>query len=237
MSFTEEKDMNKTRYGWRWMLLLGAGFAWLSIGCSPQTLSIFLMPFTDTNIPPEHKLFAKDREITLVILSSFVDPPIHHDLLGADAELAGHLANAFRKRCADNKHRIKIVQDAQVRGELLNPLERGEVRAVEIGKKHKADYVLDLTIKSMTLKEPNFYPEMFRGRADIAMTLYKVGAKEGEAAPFSKEFRTEYPRSGAPIEVGRASATQFRDAFLPALAREITKVFIAYSPDERRAMD
>ena len=44
----------RSRYGWRWILILIGGLAWVSIGCSPQTLSVFLMPFTDNNTPPEY---------------------------------------------------------------------------------------------------------------------------------------------------------------------------------------
>ena len=222
-----------SRYGWRWTLLLLGGLAWLSIGCSPQSLSMLIMPFTDTNIQPEYPLFKPDKEITLVILSSFDRPPIHHDLLAADVELAGHLANALRKRCADNKHRIKIVQDAQVRGELLNRSSGAELRAVEIGKKFKADYVLDLTINSFSLYEPGFAPPFFRGRVDIATALYKVDVKEGDHRVFYKDFRTEYPSTG-PVEAGNVPAANFRNRFLPAVARDLSKVFISYPPEERR---
>jgi len=222
-----------TRYHWRWALLLVGGLAWLSIGCSPQSLSMLIMPFTDTNIQPEYKLFEKDREITLVILSRFDQPAIHPDLIAADAELAGYLANALRKRCADNKHKIKIVHDAQVRGELLNSSAGGELRAVEIGKKFKADYVLDLTINSFSLYEPGFSPPFFRGRTDIATALYKVDVKEGDHRVFYKDFRTEYPSTG-PVEAGNVPGVNFRNRFLPAVARDLSRVFISYPPEERR---
>src|SRR5262249_55063869 len=163
-----------------------------------------------------------DRELTLVILSRFDQPAIEPDLIAADVELAGHVANALRKRCADNKHKIKIVHDAQVRGELLNSPVGGELRAIEIGKKFKADFVLDLTILSMSLYEPNFSPRFFRGRTDIATALYKVDVKDSDHRVFYKDFHAEYPSTG-PKEQGNVPGVIFRNLFLPAVARDLSK--------------
>ena len=89
----------RSQYGWRWLLVLLGGVSWLSIGCNPQSLSMMLMPFNgDNSVEPEYKLFVKDKEIALAIVSNFARPEIHPDLQAADAELAEQVATAFRKR-------------------------------------------------------------------------------------------------------------------------------------------
>src|SRR5262245_42038367 len=89
----------RSRYGWRWLLVLIAGISGFSIGCNPQTLSMFLLPFTDNKNDPEYKLFAADKEINLVVLSSFAHRQFNPDYAPADHELAEHVALAMRKRC------------------------------------------------------------------------------------------------------------------------------------------
>ncbi len=68
---------HQSRYGWRWALVLCGGLAWLSIGCSPQSLTMFLLPFDDNKKEPDYKLFpdkkffAEGPEIKLVVLANF----------------------------------------------------------------------------------------------------------------------------------------------------------------------
>jgi hypothetical protein len=229
----------RSRYGWRWILILIGGLAWVSIGCSPQTLSVFLMPFTDNNTPPEYKLFAADKEITLAVVTNFARPEIHPDLQAADAELAELVAQAFRKRCTDNKHKIKIVPIAQVRSQELRQRELagGELSGVEIGKNLKADFVLELTINSVSLYEKNTYPPMYRGKTDIAVNLYKVDVKDGEHKVFAREYPRIFPAGSGPIDANSMSPTMFRRGFLMKVANDVAKMFIAYPPDESHQLE
>jgi hypothetical protein len=231
--------MSKSRYGWRWVLVAIGGLAWISLGCSPQTLSALVMPFSDNNIQPEYKLFAKDKEITLAVLVNFASPPIQPDIQAAPAELAEMLSVSFRKRCEENKHKIKIIPDAQIRSEeaAQRQVTGGDVSPVQLGKALKADYVLDLTINSFSLYAKEHYPPMYRGKADIAITLFKVDAKTGEHKVFFKDFTRQFPRDTGPIEAATGTAGAFRRAFLAKTANDVTKTFISFPPDERREID
>jgi hypothetical protein len=228
-----------SRYGWRWFLVLIGGLSWVSIGCNPQSLSMLLMPFNgDNSVEPEYKLFAKDKEITLAILSNFARPEIHPDLQAADAELAEQVASAFRKRCAENKNKIKIVPYAQVRSQQLKQqLAGGDSSPVEIGKNLKAEYVLDLTINSFSLYEKNYHPPMYRGNANIAVNLYKVEVKDDVHKVFGKEYPRIFPGGSGPIDASSMSPSLFRGTFLLNVANDISKMFLAYSPDENHRME
>jgi hypothetical protein len=229
----------KSRFGWRWILVLIGGLAWVSIGCNPQSLSAFLMPFSDNNTPPEYKLFAVDKQITLAIVANFARPEIHPDLQAADAELAELVADTFRKRCADNKHKIKIVPIAQVRSQELKQrqLTGGDISAVEIGKSLKADFILEMNVNYVTIYEKNTYPRMYRGQTDISVNLFKVDAKDGEHKVFTKEYPRIYPAGSGPIDASSMSSTMFRRGFLTKVANDISKMFIAYPPDEAHQLE
>ena len=230
----------KSRYGWRWILVLLGGLAWVSIGCSPQTLSALLMPFTDNNTPPECKLFESDKEITLCIMSNFARPELHEVLIGADAELADQLIHAFRKRCQENKHKIKFIPSAQVRSEEIKQRQTGGfVSPVDIGKTLKADYVLEVKINSFSIYEKDTYPQMYRGKTELAVNMYKVAAKDGEEHKlYSKEFPRVYPNGMSTLVAdGGLNASMFRSKYLSVVANDIAKMFISYPPEERRMLE
>lgn len=218
------------RFGWS--LVLVGGLAWLSIGCSPATLSMLMMPWSDNKIDPEYKLFADSKEINLVILSNFAQSEFRAEINPADTELAARVAEFLRKRCNENKHKLKIVPHTQVRNFQEKEQSSGEFSAMEAGKHFKADFVLDLTIQSLSLFEKNSYPKMFRGSTEISVNLYKMNVKEGDNKVFSKDYRTEYPSRG-PIDAGNSNPASFRNLLLAKVARDVTKMLIAFPPEER----
>jgi hypothetical protein len=225
-----------SRYGWRWILVLIGGLSWLSIGCSPSTLSMLVLPFTDNNIDPEYKLFAADKELTVVVMSNFKQEQIQEDIRKADSELADHVSLHLRQRCDANKHKIKLIPQAQVRSYTLKQKSLGDTDPLDAGRHFKADYVLQMEINSFSLYEKLSFPKMFRGRIETNITLYKVKLKDGEDdhLVFEKGYSTEYPGSKGPIPADGASPNQFRRMFLDKASREITRLFIAYPQDEKR---
>ena len=227
----------KSRYGARWLLVLVGGLAWLSMGCNPQTLSFLAMPFTDNKKDPDYKLFASDKEITLVVLSNFAQPQIHPEIMPADTQLAEEVSQALRTRCEYNKHKLKLVPQAQVRSYQLRQISEGELSRVDVGKKFKADYVLDMQIQKFGLYEPNSWPKMFRGTAHIRVELVKVSAKDDEHVVFSKYYDSEYPRTTGPIDAGNGNTAQFRRLFLSKVGQHISRMFVSYPPEEEKQLD
>ena len=76
------------RHRWRWIMVLIGLTSWISIGCTPASLTMMLMPWMDNKLDPEYKLFAADKELTVVILSNFAQPQLHPDPQPAEMELA-----------------------------------------------------------------------------------------------------------------------------------------------------
>jgi hypothetical protein len=224
-----------SRYGRRWLLVLFGGLSWLSIGCTPQSLSMFLMPFTDNKTDPtEYKLFASDKEVTLVVLANFKESQFQEDIRKADTELADQVSQYLRKRCEENKNKLKLIPQAQVRSMQLKQLAADELDPVEMGKKFKADFVLHLEIDRLQIYEPKSYPKMFRATTQINVNLYATKTKDTEDAhPVrDKLYVVEFPKEA--IQAEGISAAQFRRQFLDKAGREISRMFIAFPPDELR---
>jgi hypothetical protein len=237
---TKQALPTPSRYGWRWLLVLTGFLAWVSIGCNPQSLSMLLMPFQgDDGVEPEYKMFVKDKEVTLAIVTNFVKPDIRPDMQGADTELAEQISMVFRKRCEERKHKLKLIPLAQVRAtQLKQQLDGGDYSPRGLGAILKADYVLDLTVNSFSLYEKGNISKMYRGSADISINLYQVNAKDGEHRVFNKEgFRRIHPRDSGPIDASTFSVTSYRNVFAKVVAEDIVKMFVAYSPDDKHRME
>jgi hypothetical protein len=218
---------------YRWSIVIFAGLAWLSIGCSPQTLTMFMLPFSDNNKAPEcSKLIKSSKEATLVVLSNFSAPQFRDEYRPADNELAESVAEGLRKRCESNSHKLKIIPQVEVRNYYLQRLsEDGDASPAAIGKKFKADFVLDLTIEQFSLYQKDFTPKSFRGTARVNVRLLDMAAKED--LPFKTYYNVDYtPHRGIPMEVGNRNPAEFRQPFIRKMGQEISRLFVEYSPDE-----
>lgn len=223
------------RYRWRWILVLVGFMSWASLGCNPSTLSFLAMPWVDDKVDPAYKLFAKDKEITLVILSNFAHPQLQPDIQPAEMELAEKVATALRERCSANKHSLKLIPYAEARSYQVKQWVDGNPNPLEIGKKFKADFVLDLSIQSFKLFEPRSSPPLFRGEAEITVNLFKVDVKDGDHKVFNRDYRGE--GSPTPFDAGSTSPATFRAQFLSKMSRDIAKMFIAYPTKESGPFD
>ncbi len=230
---------SQTRYRLAWLPVVGAFLAWLSIGCSPQTLTMLVLPFQDNKKDPEYKLFAADKEIVLVVMANFASRQLQPEIMSADHELADSVAQHLRKRSTENKHTLKIVPQADVRSFALKQLAaEGDVTPHEIGKHFKADFVLDMTIDEFGLFKKGAYPKMYGGHARINLFLYDAKTKDEDAPVFRKSFVSDYSGSkGIPLEVGNSNPAEFRQLYMRRLGRDISRLLVAFPMDELKEWD
>jgi hypothetical protein len=228
----------KSRYGSRWLLVLFGALSWLSIGCNPQMLTMFLMPFQDGKKDPEYKVFADSKEIKLVVLSHFDTKPFQPELIPAEQELATSVCESLRERCTANKHTLKLIPQVEVRNFQLRQLsEDGAIAPLEIGKKFKADFVLDLSIEEFDIYQKRSVPRLYYGSTQVNIKLYKL-AKDDNSEVFSSRYRNEYnPNKGVPLEVGNSNPAGFRNLYLKRVSRDISRMFIAFDPDELKSWE
>jgi hypothetical protein len=215
----------------KWHLAaLVLGLAWLSIGCSPATLSFFFMPFTDTNIPPRCKLAAKGKEVTVCIVSNFASLETRGEIVPSDGELAALVAQQLRKRTQENKEKVIVVDPSRTRNQALS----GRTLQ-EIGTQFKADYVVALEIQNLTLYEKGT-TMLYRGNIDMVVRVVDVKQGEG-AAIFNEPLRCEYPGMRGPIDTAEMNVMQFRSRFLNKVAGDVARLFTGYPPEQRLDME
>ena len=214
-----------------WGLLLVLTGAWLSVGCSPATVYMLLVPFTDTNLPPKHKLSSSDKEVTVVVVSKFANLEMRPDLLDANNELAQKFVMSMNKRTKENKEKVKFIPLSQVRAHQNKLGLNATFSPAEIGKHFKADYVVSIEIASIALFEKGSFNQLYRGTSDISVHLFDLSKEEGEQKVFEESYRREYPRS--PIDVSGSTPAQFRNLFLNRVANDLSKLFVSYPPEER----
>lgn len=219
------------------LLLLGVS---LALGCGPANLAMFLVPFVDNKVKPECPLAVSGKEVSVAVIVTFADREARErpEVAPADHELAGLLAQQLRKRSQDNKEKIKIVPGTQVRSYLSKQGRLGVVDPARVGKHFKADRVVTVEIGRMALYQPNTFPRMLRGNADLTVCVYDLSKPEGEQKVFEKPYTREYPKS-RPVDEGSGSGSvpQFRALFLMKVATDLTRMFTAFDPDDLRRLD
>jgi hypothetical protein len=219
---------------WGWVVILLGGL-WMSVGCNPSLITYFLLPFGDDGVPPKFKLASPDKEVSVALVATFAGADSRLDPVPVDGELCDRLAVQLSKRFKENKEKVKLIPNSQVRS-YQNKIEgKSTWSPVEVGEKVKADYVIAMKIGKISLNEFKS-PNLYRGKIDIAIKVYDVHKPEGEKEVFVEYYGTQYPKDH-PIDVGDTPTAQFRMLFLTKVARDITKLFTSYPYDEKMDMD
>ncbi len=161
--------MNRRRTTWA-VLLIGVAFT--SMGCSASTLMWMFQG--DGTVQPDKPLPAKKGKdvVTVAILSS-ADPSLGMDpaFAGAEREVATIIARRMTEGTAKEDHPIKIVDAGKIE-KLRAKAGGGWQNPAAIGKQVGADYVLDLTLKSMSIYQPEYGREFYQGRANMQVVVY-----------------------------------------------------------------
>lgn len=222
----------RNRFHARWWWLLGLiPLMSLAMGCTPGSLAMILMPFVDDRIPPRHKLAKKGEEVTVVVYANFVRGEVPLTLEPAAGEMADLVTAHLKKRVAANKEKVTLISPGRVRSYMNQNLGQA-LTAREIGEHFKADYVISLEIRELSLHPRNSPKTLFLGNAEVDVALTDMAAEDGDARVFNDIYRTSYPRSG-PIDAGGANPVQFRSQFMNKMARDLSRWFTAFPKEER----
>jgi hypothetical protein len=197
-------------------------------GCNPQALNFILMPFVDDKEQPECKLTSADKkEVTVAIVTNFATLETRPEMLPIESELGDRLTAEMRQLAKDDKETIKFVPSSKVRS-LMNQDASGTLSRQEIGKKLKADFVINLEINSISLYEKGSFNSLFRGKTEISIACIDVNKPRNEGTIFQTIYSREYPGARGPIDAGSSSVLEFRTHFLQVIAQEIAHYFLPY---------
>ena len=198
-------------------------------GCNLLSLPFFILG-PEPKVPPQlHKLAPDDKEKEAkVVIFALGGLETRTELIRADRELETLLVGALREGCNYNgETNLKIVPPSKVQDFKSEHPDWRKWDPVEIGKHFGADWVVWMEIGSLSLYERGHTNTLYRGRAEIDVSLVDV-TKETEG-PKRKFFSGIYPGDGRPaVEAGDSNPTAFRRLFLGHVAKQIAWYFTAH---------
>jgi hypothetical protein len=217
------------------MGLMTAGLlttAALSAGCNPLELGYFLFG-PEPKIEASLKQIAstdKERTVRAVVLVSN-DANSSMDFVRADVELSHLVVNKMRDQCKYNNEKVELISPTKVNEFKNKHPDWRTIPPEKIGTHFDADYVIDLEINKLSLYEYGSANQIYRGRAEISITLFDVNNPD-EGAERS-EFNYVYPSDsiqGVPID--DKPKEKFIEDFYKSLAEKITWHFTAHPTRE-----
>lgn len=126
--------------------------------------------------------------------------------------------------------KIQMVSPDEV-DRLVQDVQLGQVDPAVIGSRSGADYVVNVDVSDLKLKEGK---TLYKGRSSSTVTVYKSG--EGKGPVFRKSLpEFVYPQTGAPV-TDYDEAT-FQRIYLTTLANRIARIFYPYDPSTDVAID
>ncbi len=215
-------------------ILLSLWGSILIAGCSfPQGL-YFIMP--EAKDPAELKRLADEegkKEIKVVLWTYMALDP-REEFIQADRRLAGMLAEELRRLSEENKEKVVVVRPNQVDQYKSRHPNWQALEPSTIGRDFNADYVINLEINKLSLYEPKANQQLYRGQAEILVSV--VDVSKPDEAPSSKEFTDRYPPEGGYLDPLDLPPYQFRDKFLEHVAKRLAFYFVDHKRRTKMVM-
>jgi len=161
--------MNRRRTKWA---ILTALMAFTTMGCGATTLAWMFQG--DGTVQPVSPLpVKKGKESVTVAILSNADPALGMDpaFAGAERELATLIGRRMIEGTVKEDHPIRIVDAGKIE-KIRAKAGGGWQNPAAIGKQLGADYVIDLTLKSMSIYQPEYGREFYQGRANVQVVVY-----------------------------------------------------------------
>jgi hypothetical protein len=219
---------------WRCGLVLGVlGSLVLGLaGCDLASLAYFMMPdarepalIKDLGTPSNEK---KKQENRVAILTYAGVMDLKMEFLHADRQLSDLLGKMIQKQCEDNDEKITMIPTRTVENFKNNHPDWRQMDLEEIGRQLKADYVIYLELNSLSLYEEGALRQLFRGRANVSISLIDVN--HPDEMPEQQILTCVYPTDAhGPMPVDADTVPeQFRRKFLEYVAKRLTYYFTRY---------
>jgi hypothetical protein len=212
----------------RLMLALLAVVVGLNVGCDSATLAYFFLP--DAKEPARIKnLGSSDsKNVPRIAILTWGGFETRSEFIHADRQISDLLANELTELTKSNGEKLTIIPSRKIEDYKNNHPRWRAQEMSEIGEKLGADYVVYLEINSLSMYEPGSGNNLFRGRAELNVSLIDVHNPDDAQAP--KPFSCIYPSDArGPEQVGfDSNAAQFREKFLTSVARNLSYYFSCY---------
>ena len=200
-------------------------------GCTPASLGYLLR---DQKAKPENPLPAvKDKkEITVLVMAS-KSSALGMDPMFAtiDREMPGLIGRQLVGDTKNDKHPIVVIDQSALEKWKTNS--GGDWRTSSpsvVGKKLGADYVIDVTVNSMSVFQPELAREFCKGKASVDVVVFDCSQADKKLQEYTHNS-TQPERS-----TGAMSPKDYAKWFTERLGKEIAFRHIPSDSNERLAM-
>lgn len=198
-------------------------------GCNMAAVPYFLFCMEDPKHQAEIQKIASPnkKEERKVVLLTYHRLDLRPEFANCDRELTHSVEKHIKQLAEVNKEKITLVHQRKVEDYKNNHPDWKEEELSDIGKHFGADWVVYLEINSLSLYEPGSGGTLYRGKADMTISLIDVKNPDDSRPP--QAFTCSYPRESR-IQMTSAdkSPSEFRQMFLDYLGRRVSWKFTAH---------
>jgi hypothetical protein len=196
--------------------------------------------FNNTTLPPEFDFYKtakaekKKSEIKIVILPE-KGGRLGPDRFGCERELAKMYEAKLTGYFAANKEKVKIVTNKEVE-EYKRHHSEWKTQVAEVGKHFGADYVFNLELDSLSLKDPHSHG-VLHARCDVSLTIIDV-AKAGDDPVRRWDLPLEFPKDGK-MQIADMDSNEdgFKNKFFERVAGKLCHLVTAFPTEEHIDID
>ena len=213
----------------RHIMAAGLCLALASAGCNALQVPYFLFCMEDPKHDPEIQKIASTnkKEERKVVFLTYHRLDLRPEFLNSDRELTHFLERHMRQLCEANKEKVTIVPTRKVEDYKLSHPDWQESELATIGEYFKADWVIYLEINHLSLYEPGSGGTLYRGKADMTISL--VDVKKSDESPPPQPVTCNYPReSRIQLTTTDKSPAEFRQMFMEYVGRRVAWKFTAH---------
>lgn len=197
-------------------------------GCNVLALPFFILGPEPTVAASLKRLAPEDRKKQVkVMVLAHAGPEVPPDFRRVDRDLSDRMRASLRQGFEYYKDNVKIIAPRRVE-DFKNENPGWEAMDLEeIGKRFEVDYVVYLEIRKLTIYEKGSGNTLYRGRAEISVSLVDVNDREeGEQR---KEFICQFPsETKHAIPVEDVNPQKFRNDFLNYVAGRLSWCFVPH---------
>lgn len=200
-----------------------------SSGCNLLSIPYFLFFMPDPKTEAEiQKIAAKDKKTEKkVLILTYGKLDLRPELLNSDREIAYNLEKHLKLLTSANSEKVTVIPARKAEEYKSTHPDWLDRDPAEVGKHFKADYVIYIEVNSLSIYEHGSGGTLYRGRADINITLIDVNNPDESHPP--RNFTCAFPREARmQITSTDQSPMEFRQTFLDYVGRRLSWKFTAH---------
>jgi hypothetical protein len=216
--------------GVRRSVLVAGLLALAGMGCSPANLAWLIFQNND-KVPPEHPLPPKEgkKGVTVALIGS-ASPTLGIEFAGIDRELVTLVGQRMAEETKDSKHPITVIDQSKVDKIKSGATDWRARNMADVAKQLGADYLIDLSVITISMFQPEYGREFYQGRANVQVTVYDAAKADGAYRDYT--HNSMLPTKGTE----GVTAAAYRKMFVGRLATEIAWRHIPHAADPELKM-